>query len=130
MPKTVQTKYDIGDIIFVSKYSYTSNTKGENHLFVVINDDNSVVPLEYFGLIFSSQINKSKENSIFKYNEILLSNSTNGLKNDSIVKCDQLYNIPKANILFKIGHVDVDDFIRFINTYNEYLASNKEEQNQ
>ncbi len=127
MVKIVQGKYDMGDIIFVNKYSYEDNTKGENHLFVVINDDNKVVPLDYFGLIVSSQISKSKDKSIFMYNEPLSANTTNGLKTDSIVKCDQLYDIPKNNILFKIGHVDVDDFIRFLNTYNSYLKSTEED---
>lgn len=61
MPKTVKTKYDIGDIVFVNKYTYKNNLSGENHLFVVINSDNYVVPLEYFGLIVSSHIEKSKK---------------------------------------------------------------------
>lgn len=126
MTKTAKNKYDIGDIVFVNEYAYENNDKGTNHLFVVVNDDNGIIPLEYFGLIVSSHIEKSKENSGFKYNEPLLSNSLNGLKTDSIVKCDQLYTFPKTNIQFKIGSVDVDDFIRFINTYNEYLNDSAE----
>ena len=128
MTKTVKEKYDIGDIVFVNEYSYENNFTGANHLFVVINGDNEVVPLDYFGLIVSSHIEKSKEVSNFKYNELLKADSTNGLKTDSIVKCDQLYNFPKANIQFKIGHVDVDDFLRFVNTYNEYLENVNEEE--
>ena len=64
-----------------------------------------------------------KEVSRFKYNELLKADSINGLKTDSIVKCDQLYNFPKANIKFRIGHVVVDDFLRFVNTYSEFLNS-------
>ena len=123
MTKTVKEKYDIGDIVFVNEYSYENNFTGSNHLFVVVNNDNEVIPLDYFGLIVSSHIEKSKEVSDFKYNEPLKADSTNGLKKDSIVKCDQLYNFPNANIQFKIGHVDVDDFLRFINTYNEFLEN-------
>lgn len=123
MTKKVKKKYDIGDIVFVNEYNYEKNATGSNHLFVVINDDNEVIPLEYFGLIVSSHIEKSKEVSQFKYNEPLKANSINGLKTNSIVKCDQLYSFPKVNIQFRIGHVDVDDFLRFANTYNEFLKN-------
>lgn len=128
MTKAVKEKYDIGDIVFVNEYSYDNNITGSNHLFVVVNGDNEVVPLDYFGLIVSSHIEKSKEVSRFKYNEPLKADNTNGLKVDSIVKCDQLYNFPKANIQFRIGHVDVDDFLRFVNTYNEFLESVEEKE--
>ena len=128
MTKAVKEKYDIGDIVFVNEYSYESSITGSNHLFVVVNNDNEVIPLDYFGLIVSSHIEKSKEVSQFKYNEPLKADTTNGLKTDSIVKCDQLYNFPKANIQFRIGHVDVDDFLRFINTYNEFLESIEEKE--
>ena len=97
-------------------------------MFVVINGDNEVVPLDYFGLIVSSHIEKSKEVSRFKYNEPLKADTANGLKTDSIVKCDQLYNFPKANIQFRIGQVDVDDFLRFVNTYNEFLENVEEKE--
>ena len=126
MTKAVKEKYDIGDIVFVNEYSYESNDMGSNHLFVVINGDNEVVSLDYFGLIVSSHIEKSKEVSRYKYNEPLKADNVNGLKVDSIVKCDQLYKIPKANIQFRIGHVDVDDFLRFVNTYKEFLESAEE----
>ena len=66
MTKAVKEKYDIGDIVFVNEYSYENNITGLNHLFVVINGDNEVVPLDYFGLIVSSHIEKSKEVSQFK----------------------------------------------------------------
>lgn len=128
MTKAVKEKYDIGDIVFVNEYSYEDNITGSNHLFVVINDDNEVVPLDYFGLIVSSHIEKSKEVSQFKYNEPLKANTANGLKTNIIVKCDQLYSFPKANIQFRIGHVDVDDFLRFVNTYNEFLESIEEKE--
>lgn len=67
-------------------------------------------------MIVSSHIEKSKEVSRFKYNELLKADSINGF----IVKCDQLYNFSKANIKFRIGHVVVDDFLRL---YSEFLNS-------
>ena len=63
-------KYDIGDIVFVSEYDYDNGEKGSNHLFVII-DEEKLVSAEYFGLIVSSRINKSKKNSRFKFNELL-----------------------------------------------------------
>lgn len=128
MKRAVKEKYDIGDIVFVNEYNYENNITGSNHLFVVVNGDNEVVPLDYFGLIVSSHIEKSKEASRFKYNEPLKADTTNGLRADSIVKCDQLYKFPKANIQFRIGHVDVDDFLRFVNAYNEFLESVEEKE--
>lgn len=116
-------KYEIGDIVFVSKYNYDNGTKGQNHLFVIIDDDNQLVPIEYFGLIVSSHREKAKEISGFKYNEPLNKNDKNNLKKDSIVKCDQIYQIPEKNIQFKIGQVDIDDYIRFIDAYEEFLSS-------
>lgn len=116
-------KYEIGDIVFVSKYNYDNGTKGQNHLFVIIDDDNQLVPIEYFGLIVSSHREKAKKISGFKYNEPLNKNNKNNLKKDSIVKCDQIYQIPEKNIQFKIGQVDIDDYIRFIDAYEEFLSS-------
>ena len=46
-------KYEIGDIVFVSKYEYDGGKEGQNHLFVIIDDDNQLVPIEYFGMIVS-----------------------------------------------------------------------------
>jgi len=121
MVKKVQNKYDIGDIVFVNEYNYTENKLGDSHLFVIIDDDNKIIPLEYFGLIVSSHIEKSKDNSKYKYNENLKKSAINSLKTNSIVKCDKLYEIPASNILFKIGTVDVDDYVRFINSYSDFV---------
>lgn len=45
MVKKVQNKYDIGDIVFVNEYNYTENKLGDSHLFVIIDDDNKIIPL-------------------------------------------------------------------------------------
>lgn len=110
-------KYNIGDIVFVSEYNYDNGAKGLNHLFVIIDSDNLLVPIEYFGLIISSHVEKNKSNSKFKYNEFLYKNNINNLQKSSIVKCDQIYKIDSDKILFKIGNVTIDDYIRFIETY-------------
>lgn len=116
-------KYEIGDIVFVSKYSYDGGEEGKNHLFVIISDDNKLVPIEYFGMLISSHTDKLK----YKTNAKLDKTLENGLHKDSIVKCDQIYEIPVKNIQFKIGQVDIDDYIRFMEIYNEFLdgISNK-----
>lgn len=109
--------------MFVSKYEYSNGKIGKSHLFVIIDiDDEQLIPIEYFGLIVSSHREKANNKSKFKFNELLKKNKINNLNVDSIVKCDQLYKIPKKNIKFKIGSVDIDDFVRFINTYENYLS--------
>lgn len=120
--KIKKSEYEIGDIVFVSKYSYSTGQLGQNHLFVVINvDKHELVPVEYFGMLVSSHRDKCRDNSIYIYNEPLDKSKTNGLKDDSIVKCDVMYSIPPKNIIFKIGSVDVDDYLRFIEAYNKVL---------
>lgn len=126
--KTTSKKYEIGDIVFVSKYKYDSTkTEGKNHLFVIIDEDKvEAVTVEYFGLIVSSHREKCKDNSDFKYNEPLNKDSSNGLNKDSIVKCDEVYSIPPQNIQFKIGSVDIDDYMRFIDSYTKALKELEE----
>lgn len=127
--KSIKQNYEIGDIVFVSKYKYNNETsdEGRNHLFVIIDQEKiEAVSVEYFGLIVSSHREKSKNSSSFKYNEPLDKNNNNGLKCDSIVKCDEVYSIPLENIQFKIGSVDVDDFLRFVNSYSEALKELEE----
>lgn len=60
MTKSAESKYDLGDIVFVNEFSYESKKSWENHLFVVVVDDDKVLPLEYFGLIVSSHREKSE----------------------------------------------------------------------
>jgi len=76
-------------------------------------------------MIVSSRLGKSKETSKYKYNEPLNKNQKNGLRTDSIVKCDEVYSIPPENILFKIGAIDVNDYLRFINSYSDFLKERK-----
>lgn len=123
MVKVVQNKYNLGDIVFVNEYNYVNNDIGKNHLFVIVDDDNKVVPLEYFGFIVSSHTEKSKEKTKYIYNEPLSKSKTNNLMSDSIVKCDNLFTLPSKNIQYKIGTVDVDDFLRFITTYKKKIEA-------
>lgn len=123
----MKSKYEVGDIVFVSKYDYDGGEEGKNHLFVIIDDDSQLVPIEYFGMIVSSHREKAKDVSSFKYNEPLNKSELNKLNKDSIVKCDQIYNIPVKNIQFKIGQVDIDDYMRFMDTYQKVLTSLSDE---
>ena len=52
--------YDIGDIVFVREYSYSDGRIGNNHFFVIIDQDNTAVPIENFGMLISSNLNKLK----------------------------------------------------------------------
>ena len=103
--------YSIGDIVFVKKYNYENGSEGNNHLFVIIDQNNIAVPIENFGMLISSQIEKLKYDS----NKLLKKDVQNGLKKDSIVKTDVVYKISNSQILFKIGSVEE----KRVNEYKE-----------
>ena len=46
--------YKIGDIVFVKEYIYPDGKVGNNHFFVIIDQDNTAVPIENFGMLVSS----------------------------------------------------------------------------
>lgn len=95
------SKYSIGDIVYVKEFLFLNGSVGKNHLFVIIDDNNISVPLDYFGFIISSRLSKLKYDS----NILLKKNSLNNLAKDSMVKTDCVYKISSDNILFKIGSV-------------------------
>lgn len=102
--------YSVGDIVFVKTYNYKEGVVEKNHLFVIISQNNLAVPIENFGMLISSQIEKLKYNT----NKLLEKDIQNGLYKDSIVKTDVIYKINNDSILFKIGCVDkekVDEYI-------------------
>lgn len=94
--------YKIGDIVFVKEYTYSNGEKGNNHLFVIIDQNNMAVPIENFGMLISSQLQKIK----YKANKIIEKSKENGLNRNSVVKTDVIYKISQEQILFKIGGVD------------------------
>ena len=102
--KEYNISYNIGDIVFVKEYSYSDGKKGTNHLFVIIDKDNTAVPIENFGMLISSNLEKLK----FKSNKLLTKDKTNNLAKDSIVKTDVLYKILDEQIIFRIGTVDTE----------------------
>ena len=115
--------YKIGDIVWVAEFTNVENSLVNHHYFVVVSDDGELVPADYFGFVISSKTNKSKEVSKYKYNEPIKKDSTNNLDVDSIVKCDQLFNIPKDCIVYRIGSVCVDDMLRFLEAYKNFLKN-------
>lgn len=94
--------YNVGDIVFVKEYSYSDGKKGTNHFFVIIDKDNTAVPIENFGMLISSNLEKLK----FKSNKLLEKDAFNNLKKDSMVKTDVVYKILNEQIIFKIGTVE------------------------
>lgn len=54
--------YSVGDIVLVKEYTYSDGKKGHNHLFVIIYQNNIVVPIENFGMLIFSKIEKVKYN--------------------------------------------------------------------
>ena len=109
--------YNIGDIVFVKEYSYSDGKKGTNHFFVIIDKDNTAVPIENFGMLISSNLDKLK----FKVNKLLEKDDINNLKKDSIVKTDVVYKILNEQIIFKIGTVDNEKIEEYKNSFYESL---------
>lgn len=118
MPYNVN--YQIGDIVFVKEYVYSDGQKGSNHFFVIIDKDNTAVPIENFGMLISSNMEKLK----FKANKLLEKDDSNNLKKDSIVKTDVIYKILNEQIIFKIGTVDYDKIQEYKNSFFESLNKN------
>ena len=109
--------YEVGDIVFVKEYTYPDGSVGGKHLFVIIDQNHIMVPIENFGMLLSSNLDKLK----FKSNKFLKKDNVNNLNQDSIVKTDVLYKILPEQILFKIGKVDskkLEEYKRsFLNNY-------------
>jgi len=112
------SKYEIGDIVFVRKYKYKDGKEGKDHLFVIIEKNNLLIPIEYLSMLISSNMEKIKYSS----NVLLEKDSKNRLKKDSIIKTDVIYNIYEKDILFKIGQVNIEQ----IEEYKEYFKKYKE----
>ena len=96
--------YKVGDIVFVNHYNYNNGEIGNNHFFVIVEQNNIAVPIENFGMLISSNLEKLK----YKSNVKLEKDKINNLKKDSIVKIDVVYRIKNENIVFKIGEVTQD----------------------
>ena len=111
--------YEIGDIVFVKEYSYPDGKKGENHFFVIIDQDNTAVPIENFGMLVSSNLNKLK----FKTNKLLEKDEKNNLHKDSLVKTDIIYKIPNKQIIFKIGIVSYEKIEEYRKSFYDNLKS-------
>lgn len=107
--------YSIGDIVFAKRYKYQDGNDGNNHLFVIIDQDNLAVPIDNFGMLISSQIDKLK----YTQNKLLKKDNENRLRTDSIVKTDVIYKITNDNISFKIGKVDMDKVEEYKKSYME-----------
>ena len=107
--------YRIGDIVFVKKFKYIDGTDGENHFFIIVEQNNIAVPIENFGMLISSKIEKLK----YKSNVEFKKDNRNNLDRDSIVKTDILYKIHNDQILFKIGEVSSDKIEEYKRYYLE-----------
>ena len=107
----------IGDIVFVREYTYSDGTKGYRHMFVIVDSDYHAVPIEYFGMMISSKLEKLK----FDTNILLPKDSDNNLDKNSIVKVDELYKLTKEQIVFKIGEVSIKKVEKYKKYYYEIV---------
>ncbi len=111
--------YEIGDIVFVKEYTYSNGKSGNNHFFVIIDQNNTAVPIENFGMLISSNIEKLK----FNANILLEKDNVNNLHKDSIVKTDVVYKILNEQILFKIGKVDSEKINQYKQSFYDTLKN-------
>ena len=118
----VYSIYEIGDIVFVKEYTYSDGKMGSNHFFVIIDQNNTAVPIENFGMLISSNLEKLK----FKANILLEKNNVNNLHKDSIVKTDVVYKILNEQILFKIGKVDDEKIEEYKKSFYDTLKENNQ----
>ena len=109
--------YEIGDIVFVREYSYPDGKIDNNHFFVIIDQDNTAVPIENFGMLLSSNLDKLK----IKANKLLEKDETNNLHKDSLVKIDVIYKIPNEQIIFKIGIVSYEKIEEYKKSFYDSL---------
>ena len=112
--------YNIGDIVFVSVYVYLDGKLGSNHLFVIIDKDNTAIPIEYIGMILSSQVNKIR----FKSNKLIKKDDRNNLNKDSIIKTDTVYKLSDKQILFKVGEIEKDKIEEYKKSFYDTLNEN------
>lgn len=113
--------YAIGDIIFVKQYIYSDQRSGNNHLFVIIDQDNTAVSIENFGMLISSNLNKLK----FASNELLKKDEINHLHKNSLVKTDVIYKIANEQIEFKIGKVDMEKVEQYKESFHKAVINDK-----
>ena len=118
--ETYNIDYEIGDIVFVREYMYSDGKIGNNHFFVIIDKDNTAVPIENFGMLISSNLDKLK----FSANKLLEKDKMNNLHKDSIVKTDVVYKILNEQIIFKIGKVDDEKIEEYKSGFYEKLKNN------
>lgn len=118
--------YEIGDIVFVKEYNYPNGEIGNNHFFVIIDQDNTAVPIENFGMLVSSNLNKLR----FKSNKILKKDEMNNLHRDSLVKTDIIYKILNEQIIFKIGIVSYEKIEEYKKNFYDNLKNKNSNENQ
>lgn len=115
-----KTNYAIGDIVFVKRYTYSDEKTGNNHLFVIIDQDNTAVSIESFGMLISSNLDKLK----FSSNKLLEKDKINNLHKNSLVKTDIIYKILNEQIEFKIGKVDMEKVEQYKQSFYEAVSGN------
>lgn len=109
-------RYSVGDIVFVRKYKYKDGKEGKDHLFVIVEENNLSIPIEYLSMIISSNLDKLRYDS----NKLLKKDMQNNLKKDSIVKTDVIYRINQNEILFKVGKVNIEQIMEYREKFKEY----------
>ena len=91
-------------------------------MFVIIDQNNIAVPIENFGMLISSNMNKIN----YQSNILLPKDDKNHLKKDSIIKTDFIYKILNSQILFRVGMVDKDKVDKYKESFKRLVDKYKE----
>ncbi|MCL2638513.1 MAG: hypothetical protein FWD48_09105 [Oscillospiraceae bacterium] len=115
-------KCEIGDIVLVNNFTYPDGTKGTLHSFVVMDinqDEFQLVNLDYLCFLISSNVSKNNTiNSRFPYNEPISPTKESGLRSESHVKCDIMFEtIKEDDIIMRVGTVTPNQYNKFLSLY-------------
>lgn len=121
-------KCEIGDIVLVNAFDYPDGSSGSLHSFVVMDinkDEFELVNLEYLCFLISSHTDKNNDvNPKYPYNEPIEPTEENGLKKQSHVKCDILFDtIKEDNIFMRLGTITPTQYKKFMELFQKSLES-------
>ena len=115
-------KYEVGDIVLIHDFKYSDGKSGSLHSFVIVyveKDEFEILPFEYLCMLISSQ----KEKESYPYNMPIKRDNINGLKRDSHVKCDYIYEgIKEKDIFMKVGIVTDEQYETIINLHMQSIS--------
>jgi len=114
-----------GDIVYLDLEPIRGSETDKRRPCLVIQNDvnNEYAPTTIIAVITSRRRLEKKK----KYpTQVWINKEKSGLKEDSIIQCEQLRTVDKSRIIKKIGHLN-NDFIRKVEEATRIILSMDEE---